>query len=216
MIAQKLKNYKIAITSGNVGRKDALETIEDLKVGEFFKLSQAARNWDKSLNDTRDIMFTTYENEHSKVCKEFDSIITRRKAWEEYNYKRRQEEDTSITLKVEDEEKPERKAPVRFKSNIKGTSRLIRIPTKKSVKIVRRKGLGDCYDKINSICITNKQREEFFADVKNSKWFQNLEVGAKDYKINGNIGEDLSLYEKWDKIISYVFEQHKLKGDISE
>lgn len=217
MIAQKLKNNRIAVTSGNVGRKDALETIEDLKVGEFFRLSQAARNWDKSLNDKRDIMFTTYENEHSKVCKEFDAIVARRKAWEEYNSKKSQEEETHpAAANVKMEENEGKKFPTRFKSEISGTSRLIRIPTKKSIKIVRRKGLSDCYDKANSICITNKQREEFFADVKKSKWFQSLEVGVKDYKINGNMEGDLPLYEKWDKIISYVFEQHRVKGDISE
>lgn len=217
MIAQKLKNNRIAITSGNVGRKDALETIEDLRVGEFFKLSRAARNWDKSLNDKRDIMFTTYENEHSKVCKEFDAIVARRKAWEEYNSKKSQEEEIhSVVANVKMEENEEKKFSTRFKSEISGTSRLIRVPTKKSIKIVRRKGLSDCYDKVNSICITNKQREEFFADVKKSKWFQSLEVSAKDYKINGNMEGDLPLYEKWDKIISYVFEQHKVKGDISE
>lgn len=85
MIAQKLKNNKIAI-GNSAPRKDAIEIIEDLRVGEFFSLTRAARNWNESLNDKRDLIFTSYENEHSKICKEFDRIYARRKLFIEKMY----------------------------------------------------------------------------------------------------------------------------------
>ena len=42
----------------------------------------------------RDIMFTTYENEHSKVCKEFDAMYQRRQSWIEYQNKKVEEEES--------------------------------------------------------------------------------------------------------------------------
>ena len=85
MLAQKLKNNKIAIINDdNQRRKDALQTIEDLKIGELFLLSRTTKNWDKSLNDKRDIIFTTYESEQSKVCKEFDRLYQKRQLWLEF------------------------------------------------------------------------------------------------------------------------------------
>lgn len=204
MIAQKLSNNKIAITSGNVGRKDALQTIEDLRVSEFFRLSRAARNWEKSLNDKRDIMFTTYENEHSKVCKEFDSIYQRRQLFIELDSKRILEEE-QIKLSNEQEKEPkEEKSQVKatYKSLVIGTSKLIRIPSKQIIKIVRRKGKGDSNNKINCVCINNKVREEFFSDCKKLQHYQYSKVYEIMYEEDSK-----EIYEKWDSLITQEYEK---------
>ena len=76
MIAQKLKNGQIAI--GNAERKDAIETIYDLRVAEFYRLSKCTRNWNSAITDRRDIMYA-YAPEDSKLLKEFDKIYNNRK-----------------------------------------------------------------------------------------------------------------------------------------
>ena len=224
MIAQKLKNNKIAISSGKP-RKDAIETIEDLRVGEFFRLSRASRNWDKSLNDRRDIMFTTYENEHSKVCKEFDAMYQRRQSWIEYQNKKVEEEESlnfeqTNNLKEENQianeteaislardEKP--KIKNYYKSNVIGTSRLIKIKSKETIKIVRRKGPKDSTNRPNSVCINNKLREDFFSDCKKTSTFHK---DNKTYEII-NTKEDNPIYEKWDSIIKNVFQEGFSKNE---
>lgn len=203
MVAQKLKNNKIAISSGNNARKDALQTIEDLRVGEFFKLSRAARNWDKSLNDKRDIMFTTYENEHSKVCKEFDSIFERRRMWNELLAKREEEESKKAEeLCAQLIEKPASndREKTSYKSSVVGTSRLIRIPNKQIIKITRRKGKSDSQNRPNCVCIDNLLREEFFADVKKTSYFKDRKVYEFIYT-----EEEKEVYEKWDKKITEIY-----------
>ena len=211
MIAQKLKNNKIAITSGNSGRKDAIQTIEDLRVGEFFKLSRASRNWEKSLNDKRDIMFTTYENEHSKVCKEFDAIYQKRQFWKEYLNKKVEEEYTienetkCVKTSNKEENLKEKSSHVKtyYKSNVVGTSRLIKLESKKTIKIVKRKGSKDATNRANSVCINNKLREEFFFDCKSTSTFNKAN---KIYEIVCT-EKDKDLYEKWDSIIKGIFEK---------
>lgn len=219
MNAQKLRNNKIAV--GNTKpRKDALQVIENLRTAEFFSLVKAARNWDKSLNDRRDIMFTTYENEHSRVCKEFDRIFERRRLFDEREremleldcqqsqIERVTEVSPSKECVKQDEkstspkEISEIKRNSSYKSTVIGTSRLIKIPKKQVIKIARRKGMNDRNNKVNSVCIDNRLREMFFADCKKGKHFEDTRL----YEIMYN-EYDKDIYEKWSKIVDEVFQE---------
>ena len=209
MNAQKLVNNKIALSSKAV-RKDAIEVIEDLKVSEFFKLSRAAKTWSENLDDKRDIIFTNYENENSKVCKEFDRILQRRKLFEEKLSKITINEDISLSDLKNIEETPKEVAAINnnkqkaisYNSTIKGTSRLLRIPKKQIIKIVRRKGLIDDNNRPNSVCISNSMREEFFHDVKSTKRFSDLGLYEILYT-----EEDKQYYEKWDSIMIKIYDE---------
>ena len=211
MNAQKLANNKIALSS-KVVRKDAIEVIEDLKVSEFFRLSRAAKTWSENLDDKRDIIFTTYENENSKVCKEFDRIVQRRKLFSERMFEVKEEEEAESNkreeLKIVEEIPPQaitdnnKQKAISYNSTIKGTSRLLRIPKKQIIKIVRRKGLIDNNNRPNSVCISNTMREEFFHDVKQSKHFSNYGVYELMYS-----EKDKSYYEKWDSIMSKIYDE---------
>ena len=209
MNAQKLKNNKIAISS-KAPRKDAIEVIEDLRVSEFYAIMKAARNWSENLDDRRDIVFTTYENENSKVCKEFDRIIKRRVIFEQRLTKIKEEECTpkNDELKVIEEIPPQaitdnnKIKSISYNSEIKGTSRLLRIPKKQTIKIVRRKGLIDDNNRPNSVCIDNKLREEFFHDVKSTKRFSDLGLYEILYT-----EEDKQYYEKWDFIMQSIYDE---------
>lgn len=215
MNAQKLANNKIALSSKAV-RKDAIEVIEDLKVSEFFRLSRAAKTWSENLDDKRDIIFTTYENENSKVCKEFDKIIQRRKLFEVKLNEIKLEEDSKATaicksedgIKLIEDIPPKaitsnvKEKAISYNSTIKGTSRLLRIPKKQIIKIVRRKGLIDDNNRPNSVCISNTMREDFFHDVKQSKHFSISGLYEIMYS-----EEDKNYYEKWDKLMVKIYEE---------
>lgn len=232
MIAQKLKNGQIAI--GNAERKDATETIYDLRVAEFYRLSKCTRNWSSAITDRRDIMYA-YAPEDSKLLKEFDKIYNKRKLFEEkLMEKARQEEEINKAEKVDvpvknsnvtsntDVPKPIRitaensvttvkelnettkPRPIWYESTVNGTSRLIRIPSAQTIKISRRKGISDNTNRPNSVCIDNAMREEFFKDVKASSYFNNLRF--KVYELQ-NIQEDSEIYEKWNSIVTKVYEE---------
>lgn len=209
MNAQKLKNNKIALSS-KAPRKDAIEVIEELRVSEFYAIMKAARNWSENLDDRRDIVFTTYENENSKVCKEFDRIVKRRAVFEQKLIKIKDEECTpkNDEVKVIEEIPPQaitdnnKVKSISYNSGIKGTSRLLRIPKKQTIKIVRRKGLIDDNNRPNSVCIDNKMREEFFRDVKSTKRFSDLGLYEILYT-----EEDKQYYEKWDSIMQSIYEK---------
>ena len=209
MNAQKLKNNKIALSS-KAPRKDAIEVIEDLRVSEFYAIMKAARSWSENLDDRRDIVFTTYENESSKVCKEFDRIVKRRAVFEQRLTEIKQEEYTpkADEVKVIEEIPPQaitdnnKIKSISYNSEIKGTSRLLRIPKKQTIKIVRRKGLIDDNNRLNSVCIDNKLREEFFHDVKSTKRFSDLGLYEILYT-----EEDKQYYEKWDAIMQSIYEE---------
>ena len=210
MNAQKLSNNKIALSQSAV-RKDAIAVIEDLKLTEFFRLMKSARTWSENLDDKRDIIFTTYENENSKVCKEFDRILQRRNYFDEQLRKSRSESvklDVQNSIKIIEEIPAEaitdnnKQKTISYNSTIKGTSRLLRIPKKQIIKIVRRKGLIDDNNRPNSVCIDNKMREEFFHDVKSTKRFS--EFGLYEILYTES---DKNMYEKWDSIIKSIYEE---------
>lgn len=213
MNAQKLRNNKIAV--GNTKpRKDAIQVIENLRTAEFFCLVRSARNWEKSLNDRRDIMFTTYENEHSKVCKEFDRIFERHRLFDERvkTFQELKEElvtrakppqlSEPVTEATNIEQIEEISRPEIYKSDIVGTSKLIRIPKKQIIKIARRKGINDNNNKVNSVCIDNRLREEFFKDCKTTQHFEDTKL----YELMYN-EFDMNVYEKWDQIMKEVYEK---------
>lgn len=228
MIAQKLKNGQIAI--GNAERKDAVETIYDLRVAEFYRLSKCTRNWSSAITDKRDIMYAQAP-EDSKLLKEFDKIYAKRKLFEErLAEKVRLEEETAkaeelnsavknsnndipkpirIAVEnsastVEEDHEITKPRPIWYDSTITGTSRLIRIPSKQIIKISRRKGSSDNTNRPNSVCIDNITREEFFKDVKASHYFNGLRF--KVYELQ-NIQEDNEVYEKWNNIVTKVYEE---------
>ena len=210
MNAQKLSNNKIALSQSAV-RKDAIAVIEDLKLTEFFRLMKSARTWSENLDDKRDIIFTTYENENSKVCKEFDRILQRRNYFDEQLRKSRSESvklDVQNSIKITEEIPAEaitgnnKQKAISYNSTIKGTSRLLRIPKKQIIKIVRRKGLIDDNNRPNSVCISNIMREDFFHDVKQSKHFSISGLYEIMYS-----EEDKNYYEKWDKLMVKIYEE---------
>ena len=204
MNAQKLRNNKIAIGSTKP-RKDAVQVIENLRTAEFFCLVRAARNWDKSLNDRRDIILTTYENEQSKVCKEFNRIFERRKLFEEkerelHMLESKQAENSENSKSEYVKPQVDINKLVVYKSNVIGTSKLIRIPKKQIIKIIRRKGTTDNSNKQNSVCIDNRLRESFFADCKQTQHFDDTKL----YEIMYN-EFDKDIYNKWDSIMDNIY-----------
>ena len=203
MIAQKLKNNYIAIGQNTTLRDDALEVIYELRVGEFYRLSKATNDWVERLADKRDIMFVKYDDENAKICKEFDKILSRRKLFVEKQEARFSEEEA---LQEEASEALATKAdkPIKkpsYPSPMIGTSRLLRIPSKQIIKICKRKGKSDNYNKQNSVCISNECRELFFSDVKKTEHFKTSHL----YELL-NSNEDANIYNKWDAHITKIYE----------
>ena len=75
-------------------------------------------------------------------------------------------------------------------------------PAQQIIKIVRRRGLKDNRNKNTSVCIDNKQREEFFSDCKKSHHYQDTKLYEIMY-----MEEDKDLYIKWDKLIADMYQQ---------
>lgn len=201
MIAQKLKDNYIAVGQNTTLRDDAIEVIYELRVGEFYRLVKSTNDWVERLADKRDIMFVKYENSDSKICKEFDKIFARRKTFVERQEKRLAEESVSEREKSE-YTKPAidiKRAPS-YQSSMVGTSRLLRIPSKQIIKICKRKGKSDNYNKQNSVCISNECRERFFADVKKTEHFKS----SHQYELL-NSNEDARIYEAWDAHITKIY-----------
>ena len=228
MIAQKLTNNKICI-SNSASRKDAVKTIDNLTTSEFYALAHCARNWEKSLNDTRDILFTSYENENSKVCKEFEKIYAQREAQkvveenkqptriiqrkqildsskEQQTKTEKHKKISTVVDKTTKTKKTKTPKDIRkitsYVSNCIGTSKLVRIPTRQIIKIARRKSEKDNKNRENSVCIDNILRESFFNDCKMSHYFSEKGLYELMY-----IKEDKNVYEKWDRIIDNIYRE---------
>ena len=92
----------------------------------------------------------------------------------------------------------------KYKTDIPGTSCLIRDADKHIIKIAFRKGDDTCT--INRICIDNEMRERFFQDAKTSKYFKQTKKYALDT-------QDLNTYTYWSKYInsSYLEQSKRLK-----
>lgn len=90
----------------------------------------------------------------------------------------------------------------KYKTNIAGTSCLIRDPENHIIKIALRKGNDVCT--INRICIDNDIRERFFQDTKVGKYFKQNKKYALDT-------QDLSIYTYWSKYMnsSYLEQSRK-------
>ena len=162
-------------------------------------------------------MFTTYENEHSKVYREFQKIVERRKLFatrsvsddiipktqEEFDALASDRSNNVSSDNTTTQDKTRTNTALKsYKSSIIGTSRLLRIPSKQVIKIVRRKGNSDCSNKMNSVCIDNKTREEFFADCKKASHFQDTHLYEVMYS-----EQDKEVYEKYDALITRLFEE---------
>ena len=106
-----------------------------------------------------------------------------------------------------------------YTSKTKGTAKLIRVPVR---KIIKRKGSSDNNNRINSVCIDNKLRDEFFSDCKKLQHY----INTKKYEIIYNSEEEETklLYNKWDNLMLDIYykelpsESHgtintKIKGD---
>lgn len=87
-----------------------------------------------------------------------------------------------------------------FKSNVAGTSVLIRDPIKQIIRIAKRD--GDETNTINRMCIDNEIRERFFSDAKRSTYFRTNKKYAID-KI------DKSIYDYWDIMINNMYVSQK-------
>lgn len=83
-----------------------------------------------------------------------------------------------------------------FKSDISGSSCLIRDPQKHIIRIALRN--GDDLTTINRICIDNSIRERFFNDVKTTKYFFKNKKYAMDTA-------DLNIYTYWSKYMNTSF-----------
>lgn len=83
-----------------------------------------------------------------------------------------------------------------FKSEISGTSCLIRDPVKHIIRIALRN--GDDNVTINRMCIDNEIRERFFNDVKTTLLFKKSKKYAMDT-------QDLATYTYWSKYMNTSF-----------
>lgn len=184
-------------------RKDAIEVIEDLKVGEFYKLVKCTIQWSSRLNDKRDIMFAPAPK-GSKLIKEFDSIYERRIAYNERLIELNGDKvsmslnnNNEVNLHTTTEEQPNG-GVVKYETNVVGTARIIYIKNRQSIIIRKRKHQSDKYNKINSVCVSNEIRDEFYKDVKNKKHKpSHFEIRQVDNE---------ELFNKWLSIIKRTFE----------
>lgn len=83
-----------------------------------------------------------------------------------------------------------------FKTQISGTSCLIRDPKKHIIRIAKRNGNDKVT--INRLCIDNSIRERFFYDVKTTKYYKKNNKFAMDT-------EDLETYTYWSKFMNMSF-----------
>ena len=83
-----------------------------------------------------------------------------------------------------------------FKTDIPGTSCLVRDPVNHIIKIALRKGSDKVT--INRICIDNSIRERFFYDVKTSQYYKKNNKFAMDTN-------DLQTYTYWSKFMNTSF-----------
>ena len=92
-----------------------------------------------------------------------------------------------------------------FKSQIPGTSVLIRDPKKHIIRIAKRDGNDE--NTINRICIGNDIREKFFSDSKLCTMFKTLGKYAIDTR-------DLDTYKFWSKYMnsSFIFQYKESKA----
>ena len=92
----------------------------------------------------------------------------------------------------------------KYKTDIAGTSCLIRDANKHIIKIALRKGNDTCT--INRMCIDNEMRERFFQDAKAGKYFKQTKKYALDT-------QDLNVYTYWSKYMnsSYLEQSKRLK-----
>lgn len=92
----------------------------------------------------------------------------------------------------------------KYKTDIPGTSCLVRDADKHIIKIAFRKGNDTCT--INRMCIDNEIRERFFQDAKASKYFKQTKKYALDT-------QDLNTYTYWSKYMnsSYLEQSKRLK-----
>lgn len=96
-----------------------------------------------------------------------------------------------------------------FKTDISGSSCLIRDPKNHIIRIALRK--GDDTVTINRVGIDNSIRERFFNDVKTTKYFFKNKKYAMDT-------EDLNIYTYWSKYMntSFInqFKEKRLKKEL--
>ena len=183
-------------------RKDAIEVIEDLKVGEFYKLVKCTIQWSSRLNDKRDIMFAPAPK-GSKLRKEFDSIYERRIAYNERLIELNGDKvsmprnNNEANLSTTMGEQP-KSGVVKYETNVVGTTRIVYIRGRQSIIIRKIKHQSDKYNKINSVCVSNEVRDEFYKDVKSKKHKpSHFEIRQADNE---------ELFNKWLSIIKNTFE----------
>lgn len=192
MIAQKLRDGQIAIGNSSP-RKDAVEIIEDLKVGEFYKLVKCTRNWTSQINDRRDVMYAQ-ALDGSKLKKIFDEIYSRRRLFEEKLYGFKEDEvseplDVKPTIKIK-----------RYLTDVEGTARLVLIKSKSTIIMIKRKSHSDKYNKEGSVCISNELREEFFKDSKKLR----KNINGK-FEIRKTDCEET--FNKWSNLITNIYQE---------
>lgn len=95
-----------------------------------------------------------------------------------------------------------------FKTNVLGTSCLIRDPKKHIIRIAKRN--GDDKVTINRLCIGNNIRERFFNDVKRTKLFEKTGKYAMDT-------QNLDIYTYWSKFMnsSFIMQLKDLKNSVN-
>lgn len=94
----------------------------------------------------------------------------------------------------------------KFKTQIAGTSCLVRDPKNHIIRIALREGNDE--NTINRMCIDNQIRERFFYDVKASARYQQTGKFAMDT-------QNLSLYTYWSKFMntSFINQYKELKKE---
>lgn len=89
---------------------------------------------------------------------------------------------------------------VKFQSNIPGTAKLVR--SRNTIKIVARRGKSTYNETTpNSVCISDKIKNDFFSDCR---------------KVHGNVGlyefspKDGGIYDLWNESIDHMYVEQKL------
>lgn len=200
MIAQKLKNNYIAIGQNTTLRGDAIEVVYELRVGEFYKLVKSTNNWMDKLSDKRDIIFAHYMDDNAKIVKEFNKIFAKRKLFYKKALEVQPEAENIVEVEPVVDTKLQTEEKESYPSSMVGTSKLLRIPSKQIIKIVRRKGKKDCINKPNAVCISNECRERFFSDVKKTEHYKNTKLFELMYS-----NDDKSMYERWSCHVDKIY-----------
>lgn len=170
MIAQKKKGKIIELYRGEVNEIESF-TLLIISQEEMNELIACSNSWETKGNK----LISKYESNDDLDKKWKDIAVAHSKVANEFR-------DVS---KV-------------YKTDIYGTSMLIRDPGTHVIRIALRNGNKECT--INKICLSDMRRDNFFADCKKSYYFNKNKKYAIDY-------HDEELYNYWSKYMNEAYKK---------